>query len=271
MAVKRDVLAQMYSADPAQVPLALATLAQFEQSSAPSAWPYLEKDILLAELRARVQDPFQVSQGGQPFCGPASVLFDLVRQQPQRYVQICWSLFTTGGFQGHGHFIAASEALRRASRGDLKMSMVDWMLLATLRDSESDLFPVEPNAPDLIRNLAGMTKSWELKGWVTELLGYKSVKYDHAYLINDASAMTHAATALQAGGVAYALITAEGMLGDRPPLLPFPSHWVTILGNIAVQGDPVHFDIYTWSKCLRLTMDPTSFKKYLWATVTATP
>ncbi len=269
--IQRDVLTQMYGANGALVAQALAAIAQFEAFPAPSTWPYLDKATILAEMRSRVQDPFQVNQGGQPFCGPAAVLFELVRKQPLRYVQICWSLYTTGSFQGHLHFIKASDALRQASRGDLKMGQIDWMFLATLRDMEEKLFPVEPNAPDLIRNLAGMTKSWELKGWVQELLGYKFVKYNHAYLMNDVSAMNQAAAAIQAGGVAFALITAEGMLGNKPPLLPFPSHWIALLGNIAVQGDPVTFDIYTWSKALRLQMDASSFKKYLWATVSATP
>lgn len=89
--------------------------------------------------------------------------------------------------------------------------------------------------------------------------------------MNDASAMNDAANAINAGGVAFALITAEGMLSDSPPPVPFPSHWVALLGNISTQGDPVNFDIYTWSKQMRLKMDAGSFKKYLWATVTGTP
>jgi hypothetical protein len=267
--INRQVLTQVYRSNPTLVQAAEAAIAQFEKSTAPSAWPFLDKATILADLRSRIQDPFHVSQGGQPFCGPAAVLFELVRKQPLRYVQICWSLFTTGGFQGHLHFIGASDALRQASRGNLQMGQADWMVLATLRDRESQLFPVEPNAPDLIRNLAGMTKSWELKGWVQELLGYKSVRYSHAYLMNDITAMNQAAAAIQAGGVAFALITAEGMLSDKPPLLPFPSHWVTLLDQITVNTNPVAFDIYTWSKQIRLQMDPASFKKYLWATVSA--
>lgn len=249
----------------------MAAIADFEQSIAPGAWAFLDKATVITEMRARVQDPFQVNQGGQPFCGPAAVLFTLLKKQPLRYVEMCRSLFLLGGFQGANHYIASSDRLRQDSRGNLQMGQADWMVLATLRDVEDVIFPVEPNAPDIVRNLAGMTKSWEMKGWVKEILGYSHVAYDHAYLMNDVRAMTDAAAALQAGGVAYALITAEGMLGNKPPLVPFPSHWVALLGNIAVKGDPVTFDLYTWSQSLRLTMDAGSFKKYLWATVTGTP
>lgn len=151
------------------------------------------------------------------------------------------------------------------------MGQADWMVLATLRELENRLFPVEPNTPDLIRNLAGMTTSWQIKGWIRELLGYNTVAYNHAYVMNDISAMNDAAAAIQAGGVAFALITADGMLTDKAPLVPYPSHWIALLGNISVQGNPASFDIYTWSKQMRLTIEGGLLKKYLWATVTGTP
>ncbi len=246
--IARDVLQEVYQPDCSLLREAEAAIADFEQSSASSAWPYLDKATIIADVRARVNDPFQVNQGGQPFCGPAAVLFELARKQPCQYVEICRSLFLIGGFQGHTHYIAASDELRQNSHGDLKMGQADWMVLATLREMENVLFPVEPNAPDLMRDLAGMTKSWEMKGWVREILGYRNVDYNHAFVMFDVNVMNDAATAIQAGGVAFALITAEGMLGDHPPAVAFPSHWIALLGNISVQGDPVNFDIYTWSK-----------------------
>ncbi|MEG4285909.1 hypothetical protein QUB68_22515 [Microcoleus sp. A006_D1] len=35
------------------------------------------------------------------------------------------------------------------------------------------------------------------------------------------------------------MITAEGMLGNKPPLIPDPSHSVALLGNIAIQQESV--------------------------------
>jgi hypothetical protein len=261
----------LYRPDPALVQAANAAIVAFEQTPAPGVWNFLDKATVIAEMRARVQDPFKINQGGQPFCGPAAVLFELVRKQPLRYVQICQSLFMTGSFQGTTQRIVAPAALRQNSHGDLHMGQADWLVLATFRQSENLLFPVEPNAPELIRNIAGMTKSWEMKGWVREILGYTKAQYYHAYLFNDLNALTAAADAIGAGGVAFALITAEGMLAAKTLPIPFPSHWIALLGNITIQGDRVSFDVYTWSKKLHLEMDQTSFKKYFWACVTGTP
>lgn len=271
MVVTRELLTSVYTSNPALVQKAEAEIMDFEKSFAPGVWHHLDKATLIAEMRSRIRNPFQVNQGGQPFCGPASVLVELIWKQPLRYVEICRTLFLVGGFHGATQYIASSDQLRQASYGNLRMPQTDWMILSTLRDAENFLFPVEPNAPEMIRNLAGMTKSWEMKGWVREILGYKNVQYNHAYLTNDIGAMNDATAVLKAGGAAFALITAEGMLTDTPPRVRFPSHWIALLGNIEVQGDPVMFDIFTWSKQMRLKMDVSSFKEHLWATVTGTP
>lgn len=253
---------------------ALQAIASFERSPAPSVWPYLDKAQVIADIKARVNDPFQINQGQQPFCGPASILFELVRKQPLRYVKLCQSLFQVGGFHGNTKFIEASERLRQ-SQGRLRMGMADWMILSTWRDNENLIFSVEPDAPDVIRNLAGMTKSWEMKGWVAEILGYKNVKYYHTYIYGETEALQEAKNAIAAGGVAFALITAEGLLQNKPPLLPFPSHWITILGNIAInKGTPGQphsgrfaFDIYTWARKMRIDAQEEILEKYFWGIV----
>ncbi|MEP0820127.1 MULTISPECIES: hypothetical protein [Trichocoleus] len=253
-------------------------IADFERSVAPGMWPYLDKATVVAEMRSRITDPFQINQGGQPFCGPAAIAFELVRKQPVRYVEICRSLYEVGSFQSKTRRVEATSRLRQ-SQGRLRMGQADWMLLSTLRDSENLLFPVDPGAPDVMRNLSGMTKSWEMKGWVREILGYRDVKYDHTYLFGEFEALTEAADVIAAGGVAFALITAEGLLQNKKPLLPYPSHWVTLVGNIVIQKgqflqhDSGHFscEIYSWAKKMKLDADEGPFEDYFWGVVLGRP
>ncbi|MBF2026638.1 MAG: hypothetical protein IGS48_07715 [Oscillatoriales cyanobacterium C42_A2020_001] len=269
--ITRQAIADVEQPDPHLLKQAEAAITDFETAIAPGVWTLLDKKTLIAEMRDRVRNPYKINQGGQPFCGPASVLFELVRKNPVRYVEICRNLYQLGGFHGATRFITSSEELRRATYGNLRMGQADWMILATLREMENILFPVEPNAPDVIRNLAGMTKSWEMRGWVQEIMGYKRVDYLYTFLNNDIQAITKASEILRQGGVAFALITADGMLNDKPPMIPMPTHWISLVGNISVQKDTVNLDIYTWSKKLHLQMDHGSFKKYLWAVVTGLP
>ncbi|MEM1311762.1 MAG: hypothetical protein AAGF98_20040, partial [Cyanobacteria bacterium P01_H01_bin.153] len=214
-------------------------------------------------------------QGQQPFCGPASVLFELIRKFPLRYVQLCQSLYETGGFQAKTRRIQASEALRQASQGELRMGPADWLVLATLRESENFLFPVEPNAPEIVRNIAGMTKFWEMKGWVREILHYPRVEYFHTYVWRDLAALKKSQTVLDQGGVALGLITAENLLSDQPSRLTVPNHWVALVGNTDIQkgtfwqhdSGHVSFDVFTWAKRVTIAANEGVFEDAFWGVV----
>jgi len=250
-------------------------ISEFERSNLPSFWPALNKTQIIAEMRSRIQDPFQVNQGGQPFCGPAAVTFTLSARQPLGYVEICRNLFETGSFRTQSMRSISPSMTLRQSKGNLRMPQVDWMVLAALRESENLIFPIEASAPAIVRNISGMTKSWEMAGWAREVLGGRDVKSHYAYFSGDLEALRAADEAIQAGGFAFALITAEGMLGKKLPLIPYPSHWVALLGNITIQEgssgnvnrDRVSFDVYTWGKKMRVDLAKNSFKNYFWAAI----
>jgi hypothetical protein len=254
---------------------ALAALTAFAQSFQPGVWPHLDKATLVKEMRSRLRNPFSVNQGHQPFCGPASVLFELVRKFPERYVALCRSLYETGSFETASRTVHTSERLRQASRDIAPLGPADWMVLAALRESENLIFPVEPNAPEVIRNLAGMTKSWEMLGWVREILGYAQADYLHTYLLRDLTALGKAQAAIDRGGVAFGLITANALLSPTPPKVMAPNHWVALTGNIAIQkgtfGDHdsgrVSFDLFSWAKPMRVDVNEGLFEDAFWGVV----
>lgn len=248
-------------------------IADFEASKVPGVWPNLDWRQIIFEMRSRLENPFLVNQGEQPLCGPATVIFELIRKQPVKYVEICRSLYQIGGFHTQsGKWIFPSNNLRE-SGGDLKMPEVDWMLSATLRESENLLFPVAADSPPLIKNISGITKSWEIAGWVKEILGYQKIGYNNAYLFGDFPALQVAAEVLDGGGVAFALVTAQGLLVDELPLVPYPTHWIAILGGIKIEdtsGKPrrIKFDYYSWGRKLRVDVDAWRFQSYFWELVT---
>ncbi|MEG4805162.1 hypothetical protein QUB63_31550 [Microcoleus sp. ARI1-B5] len=260
---------------PSSLQQADEAISEFERSNRPSFWPALNKTQIIAEMRSRILDPFQVNQGGQPFCGPAAVTFALSARRPLRYVEICRHLWETGSFRTQSMRSISPSMTLRHSKGNLRMPQADWMVLSALRESENLIFPIEANAPEIVRNISGMTKSWEMAGWAREILGGRDVKSHYAYFSGDIPALRAADEAIQAGGFAFALITAEGMLGNQPPLIPYPSHWVALLGNIAIdegsssKGDRsrVSFDIYTWGRKMHVDIAKKSFENYFWAAI----
>ncbi len=252
-------------------------LAKFALSPQPGVWKHLDKQQIIHEIGDRIADPYQVQQGEQPFCGPAAVVFELIRKQPHRYIDICQSLYERGSFAGFTKTIVAAGRLCR-SYGNLRMAQADWMLLATLRDCANLLVPVHPKAPKLIREFGGMTKPWEVNGWVRELLGYSLTKSYPTPLWNEFRALQEAQKTIDTGGVAFALINSQGLLGHNSFIASrfhriFPNHWVTILGNISI--DPVaqvskkkraqvNFDIYSWGRKIKVNTDAAAIRDYFW-------
>ncbi|VXD17999.1 conserved hypothetical protein [Planktothrix serta PCC 8927] len=252
--------------NPEQLKLAEQAITEFEISKVPGVWIGLNKTQIIAEMRSRLVNPFNINQGSQPFCGPAAIVFELIRKNPLAYIQLCRNLFQIGGFHTQSNrWISASIRLQE-SQGNFQMPQVDWMVLSTLRESENLIFPVEPNGPKFLQNLAGMTKPWEISGWTKEILGYQSVRTLNTYFSGDLSALQEANRIIQSGGVAFALINEFGLILNQNPLIPYPSHWIALLGNLSLNSsqDLISFEIYTWAKKMQIKINLDSLKTHLW-------
>ncbi|MDT9177877.1 MAG: hypothetical protein P5683_10440 [Limnospira sp. PMC 1279.21] len=275
MSVREDRRRVQVFPDPQQLQMAMDAIAQFEASPVPGVWLGLDREQVISEMRSRLQNPFSLSQGGQPFCGPAVIIFELIRHHPQQYVKICRNLFQLGGFHTlKNTWISASERLRN-THGNFLMPQADWMLLSTLRESQNLWLPIEPNAPDILRNLAGITKPWEIVGWTQELLGFADVNFTKPYLFGHLQAMENATAVLDQGGVVLALINAEALLKNKPPLIPYPSHWVAVVSamDFTDTNSPqlIDFQVYSWGQKMRVTATPQAFSLHFWEAITAQP
>ncbi|WP_310428386.1 hypothetical protein [Chamaesiphon sp. VAR_48_metabat_135_sub] len=260
-------------------------LTKFARSRQTGVWNHLDKQQVISDIRDRLNNPYQIQQGEQPFCGPAAVVFELIRKQPDRYIDICQNLYEQGSFDGYTKKIVAAGRLCR-SYGNLRMPQVDWMLLATLRDCANKVLPVHPKAPKVVRELGGITKPWEISGWVRELLGYSQAKSHPTPLAGEFRALQEADSSIKAGGVAFALINSQGLLGTNSFLASrfhriYPNHWVAISGNISILGpsgyanEPstkitknkqsrVNFDIYSWGRKIHVNTDTATIKDFFW-------
>ncbi|MGC9504405.1 hypothetical protein [Baaleninema sp.] len=243
---------------------------QFARSKMSGMWPKLDKATLIEQLRSRVRNPLCIDQGKQPLCGPASIAFALAQKDPVRYVQICRNIYQLGGFYGTTKWITASDALQHQG-GKLNMPQLDWMFQATLREAENQIFPVWADAPELLRNLSGMTKPWEIAGWTQQVLQYANVTSYPAYLGGDVEALEAAESAVASGGVAFALVNADGLLLEKSPPMSYPSHWIVFLGNLKRDGDRFRFDVYSWARKQSVTCELASLKKHLWDVVVGRP
>ncbi|MEB3120475.1 MAG: hypothetical protein VKL41_04545 [Snowella sp.] len=170
-------------------------------------------------------------------------------RQPHRYVDICKELYETGQFKGRTKTVKPSQTLLK-SKVHSSTTVADWMLMATLRDVENALFPVEGSSNAFVM---GVSTPWEMKGWTFEILGYNKVEYESTYLYGEFEAMKVAKKVREQGGVAFLMIHAA-MLGKPDPFLSYPNHWVSFLGNLIIddgiwyqyESGHIKFNCYSW-------------------------
>ncbi len=242
----------------------------FERSNVNGLWKAIDKAAVVANVRRRRQQAEEIDQEKSNFCGPTSVAYELARTQPRRYVELCRQLYETGGFWSRTKRVEADDRLRADAVGH-GMEPADWMLIATMRDSENALFKVESDASGLMSGLQGMTFPWEIKGWAEEILLKDDVDIDVCAVLGELDAIKRAQEVYDQGGSAFILLNMAVLKkGDRT-ILPFPDHWVVFQGNLDVTDvdNRVGFDVYTWGKIMPLNLTRKRFEQAIFCVVTA--
>lgn len=144
--------------------------------------------------------------------------------------------------------------------------------MATLRDTENALFPIESTSGDFVM---GLTTPWEMKGWTFEILGYDKVDYESTYFYGEFEAMQKAKRSRNQGGVAFLLIH-SALLGKPAPAVDYPDHWVSFLGNLFIDegvwyrhdSGHIKFDCYSWGGKHHVDGGEGLFEDYMWGVVT---
>lgn len=282
-----------------------AALRGFEAGSA-NVWSTLLRTTVIREVRERLRDPFVMAQRMTGLCGPLSVLMELARRNPARYVAFARELLETGEFTcPNGRVITAEAELReepvpsgKDSLGNtVSVAQVDWMLAGTMRDDEN----IEEDVDDDANGLETITLWFAQRAWVRDMMGFSNADYETCFWGWEVDCMKLAQQAVKSGGVAFLLIDANMLhdggsdseedmhwrhanhlagyasqtdelhsMDDCPP----PDHWVAYLGGLALGSDPgdddaVNFRVWSWGReyTLRGTVD--AFTEYLYAVVVA--
>jgi hypothetical protein len=242
----------------------------FERSTNNGLWKAIDKSALVTNVRARRQAAESIDQVKSNFCGPTSVAYELARTQPRRYVELCRQLFETGGFWARSNRVEASDKLRADNVGQ-GMEPADWMLIATMRDSENNLFKVESDSTGIMSGLQGMTFPWEVKGWAEEILLKDDVEIKTCAVFGELDAIKKCQAVYDEGGSAFILLNMAVLKKGEKPIPPIPDHWVVFQGNLDVSDadNVVAFDVYTWGRIMPLRLTRKRFEQSIFCVVTA--
>ncbi|EPH7217554.1 hypothetical protein ACS3L2_005215 [Serratia marcescens] len=127
------------------------------------------------EMMTRLNQFDYPDQGGTSLCGPAALFYCLLRDRPDVYEQSARELWLYGRTKIGQLAISPSEGCKHPSgffyeKGRQLVSGLDWITLASLRDSENTIMSYS----DISDQVAGITDWWSLSAWF-EKVGYKNI------------------------------------------------------------------------------------------------
>lgn len=287
------------------------TLKQFTKRFAPAGaalrtlaggganvWDHIDRSSVVEQIRDRLRDPGIMSQKPTDLCGPFSMLVELARRRPVRYVSGAGELLSTGRLETSEGTIEAEEDLRKRSVPKGELTDVDWLWAATIRDDENITEDVDDG-----QGLEGLTLWGAMADWTRQLLGLNS-HWETCFHSGELDALLRAQDAIDAGGVAFMLVDANLIKdgGDddeedmrwrraqhvaRKPLgapgsehhseddaFP-PDHWVVYLGGLTPHhpgvDDHIELKVWSWGREYTMSGNCDSFGEYLYAIVTGEP
>jgi hypothetical protein len=197
------------------------------------------KDSLASDINRTIKDPaHEVKQVSVGVCGTVSVIFELARKFPKKFVSSNWEVFSTyklKGFDGSENTFPVSNYGTAMNKGLLYS---DLLLTGAVNNDFSG------------------TGIGKLERIIRTLLPYTNVGTETTYIFGEESAIRRAARIVDNGGVAFLKIDHKMMATELlwyEKMVDWSDHIVVMLGGLSVNTgnligwDNGHFTFNYWS------------------------
>lgn len=232
-------------------------------------WGAIRRDALADGLIVRINDPKQISSAASQLCGAASVIYSLAQADPSAYAQLAIDLFEKGEGKVKSLTIKPSPDLRKTAVPGGN-DPADWIVLASLRDSENWLFTYHGdgrwNIPFLgsADDAKAIQMPHTVAAWFTSF-GYSDVKNVTNLLFTKDWDDVRDADKLYRSGYKVCLFISANMLytssqGDASTV---PDHWIVMASPVL--SSTIHLDptatisatVYTWGALRDIHENPS--------------
>lgn len=212
-----------------------------------------------SQLASRMKHNDYPNQGGTSLCGPASFFYCLLMDRPDVYKQAAIDLWLHGKTKIGNLNISPGDGCRHPrgsfyyDNGKDAISGLDWITLASLRDSENIIMSYD----EVDDQASGITMWGKLTSWF-ERAGYEkifdNISLSHASIADIVSLNNY----ISSGYKVVSLISA-GMLSGFPGDSSSKNHWIVwesqvrnsnreTLSNSSSVLDKVDLKLFSWGK-----------------------
>lgn len=236
----------------------------FASRNGKSAFPHFNRGKITQQLRDRVTNPSKINQQMSSLCGPAAFLYIIAKDSPNKYAKYIIDLYEQGEATIGKLKVKPGSDCKNYKIPPNAIEEVDWIGLASLRDSENAVFDYQSVGDQF----AGITLPGHLTQWFQDS-GYTQVE-NKTNLVFDKNLHT----LLQAhqknqSGSSVCLFVGANIFSGRPKGSAPADHWVVLNSNIQIDNKPVtsllakgaqvdddetlfskkiDFSVYTWGR-----------------------
>ena len=228
---------------PAARTRAKATVAKFAAKTGGGVFSAISRGDVANGLTRRVDYPGDIDQGSSSLCGPSALLFNVARDNPEKYVGFVTDLYDRGRATLGKLTIEPGTDLKAYAPNKSDIAPVDWIALASIRDSENWFFDYQSTQDEF----AGITMPSALEDWFKKA-GYRDVKNETNIFFTKGQDNARKASDLFKKGYKVSLFINALMLTSSKHTEDSwtPDHWVVLNSTITMTAKSVLFKIYTW-------------------------
>jgi hypothetical protein len=219
-------------------------VCDFIQRQGVTYFPALDRDEVGVGLLMRIANPGILKQGEASLCGPAALLFSVASDNPGHYAGFAIELFEKGNAKIGRLLIEPGKDVRNYSPSPGTIAQVDWMTMASIRDSENWL--LDYDTAD--KEFAGITTPFELHRWFQDA-GYSDVRQGTNIVGIDTDTIAHTNELFAKGYRIVLLINAQMLEAkEQTKSSRIPDHWVVLRSQIERSGGKVRLKVFTWGR-----------------------
>lgn len=221
-------------------------ILDFAARTIPTAFPGLSRDEVAEGLMARIEDPGLLNQGPASTCGPANLLFDIANRRPLEFARFGVELYENGQGTIGRLVIRPGRDLRAYRPPPGSINHADWLLMASIRDSENWFFDYD----EVGDQVAGITLPGELAEWFQKA-GYTDVRNETNLLLTKGLDNLREADELGQQGFRVCLFINSNMLyaESQNNFSLTPDHWVVLTSRMQFTNPgelSVQFTVFSW-------------------------
>lgn len=229
-----------------RIDYALKLINDFAQTKRHNmGFPEIRQADVVSGLIERVKDPSKQDQASANLCGPAAFLYCLLNEHPDYYVRYVVDLFLTGKARIGALKVEPSLDCRYYKPPAGRIAPVDWIALASLRDSENTTLTFS----SIDDTVAGITMPHSLAKWLREA-GFSGVKNDTNLVHNKGRKEVEECAQEIALFRWVFLFINDNLLyvTTQTKRSTFPNHWIVLDSAPQIAGDDVSVSVYSWGK-----------------------